>query len=155
MASTYYADSSVLVKRHVQEIGSNWFRQLTGIGTDNLIVTASFSLVEVYSALNRRKRELNLNYADYVQIAADFTQICTTEYQLIEFNKHVIDRSQQLLESYPLRAGDAIQLACALIANKALQVNQLPELIFLASDARLLDAAHTENLTIDDPLLHP
>lgn len=154
MADTYYADSSILVKRHVQEIGSNWFLQLADTA-GNLIVTASLSLVEVYSALNRRKRELNLSQTDYAQVAADFAQICATEYQLVEFNKPVIDRAQQLLESYPLRAGDAIRLACALIANDTLQAAQVPALIFLASDTRLLNAARTESLSVDDPLLHP
>lgn len=155
MADTYYADSSVLVKRHVQEIGSNWFRQLADTAAGNLIVTASLSLVEVYSALNRRKRELNLSQSDYAQIAADFALICATEYQLVEFNRPIIDRAQQLLESYPLRAGDATQLSCALIANDTLRAAQVPALIFLASDARLVDAARAESLTVDDPLLHP
>lgn len=121
----------------------------------NLIVTASLSLVEVYSALNRRKRELSLSQTDYTQLVADFAQVCATEYQLVEFSKPVLERAQQLLERYSLRAGDATQLACALIANDTLQAAQVPALIFVASDTRLLDAARTESLTVDDPLLHP
>jgi hypothetical protein len=43
----YYADSSVLVKRPVQEIGAAWFRALADPPTGNLIITARISLVEV------------------------------------------------------------------------------------------------------------
>ena len=62
--------------------------------------------------------------------------------------------AQRLLENYPLRAGDAIQLASALLANAQLQSANLPALIFLASDARFLTAANSEGLQTDDPRNH-
>jgi predicted nucleic acid-binding protein len=54
--ATYYADTSVLVKRHVPEIGSAWVRALANAAPPNVIITAQLSLVELYSALNRRVR---------------------------------------------------------------------------------------------------
>ncbi|MGH9898913.1 MAG: type II toxin-antitoxin system VapC family toxin, partial [Pyrinomonadaceae bacterium] len=118
------------------------------------IITSSLSLVEVYSVLNRRRRELSLSAVDYSQITSGFKNICTAEYQIIEFLLPVSDRARLLLETYPLRAGDAIQLSSALIANATLQQNQFSSLIFLASDARLVNAAKAEGLAVDDPLLH-
>jgi hypothetical protein len=35
----YYADSSVLVKRPVNEIGSDWFRALADTATGNVIIS--------------------------------------------------------------------------------------------------------------------
>lgn len=36
----YYADSSVLVKRHVNEVGDAWFRALADPSSANVIITA-------------------------------------------------------------------------------------------------------------------
>jgi len=55
----YYSDSSVLIKRHVHEIGSLWFQNIADPKSGNVIITATLSVVEVISALNRRKRELS------------------------------------------------------------------------------------------------
>ena len=41
----YYADSSVLVKRHVNEIGSGWFRALADPAARNVIITSRVSIV--------------------------------------------------------------------------------------------------------------
>jgi predicted nucleic acid-binding protein len=151
----YYADSSVLVKRHVQEVGTAWFRALTLPSTGNLIITARISLVEVYSALNRRQREAGLTPTDYTQIVADFTTICTTEYELVELTPRVVARAKLLLGRYALRAYDAVQLASALVTNDTVQSAGLWPLIFLAADMRLLEAAQSEGLTIDNPIAHP
>ena len=67
----YYAGSSVLVKRHVNEIGSSRFRALADPATGNVIITSRVSIIEVYSAFNRRVREAILSPVDYAQLAAD------------------------------------------------------------------------------------
>ncbi len=151
MADYYYADSSVLVKRHVYEIGTDWFRALVNPATDNAIITARISIVEVYSAFNRRMREANLSPIDYSQIVTDFAAICNTEYELVELTPSVVEQARLLLERYPLRAYDAIQLASSLTANKALHSTGLSPLTFLTADDRLLIAAQAENLATDNP----
>jgi predicted nucleic acid-binding protein len=64
----YYADSSALVKRHIPEIGSAWFQALADLDAGNTIITARVSMVEVYSALNRRIREATLDTVDYARL---------------------------------------------------------------------------------------
>ncbi|HXG63888.1 MAG TPA: type II toxin-antitoxin system VapC family toxin [Blastocatellia bacterium] len=155
MADAYYADSSVLVKRHVQEVGTSWFRSVSDPATGNALITSRLSVVEVYSAFNRRRREAKLSQADYTQLADDFAAICAAEYQIIELTVKVTERARLLLEKYPLRAGDAIQLASALVASDTLQIAGLPAPIFLAADDRLLNAARAEGLATDDPRAHP
>lgn len=112
-------------------------------------------MVEVYSALNRRLREAHLSLVDYAQIATDFATICLTEYELVELTPPVVERARLLLERYPLRAYDAVQLASALSANDALQAADLSLLTFLAADDRLLDVAQAEGLATDNPNMHP
>ena len=155
MNLTYYADSSVLVKRHVAEVGGAWFTNLADPANSNTIVTASLSVVEVISAFTRRKRAAGISPTDYATIVTDFLAVAHGEYRFIRLNRQVQNQARRLLETYPLRAGDAVQLASALVARNALAAIHLANLIFLASDTRLLDAARAEGFTVDDPLLHP
>ncbi len=155
MNQIFYADSSVLVKRHVQEIGSVWFQNLVLPASNISIITAKLSIVEVFSAFNRRRREATISQFDYRDFAKDFTTISNNEYHLLELSDLIIFESNRLLETHPLRAGDAIQLATAIYARNMLQNSQLPAPIFLASDNKLLDAAIAEGFTTDNPNLHP
>ena len=155
MNQIFYADSSVLVKRHVQEIGSSWFQNLVLPSQNNSVITAKLSIVEVFSAFNRRKREATISQVDYNDFAKDFLTISNNEYHLLDLSDSIIAESQRLLETHPLRAGDAIQLATAIYARNMLQNSQLLSPIFLASDNNLLDAAITEGFTTDDPNQHP
>jgi hypothetical protein len=151
----YYADSSVLVKRHVHETGTTWFRALAEPTAGNVIITARISMVEVYSALNRRLREARLGIVDYAQLVTDFVVTCAAEYELVELTLPVVERARSLLERYPLRAYDAVQLASALMAHDTLQTAGLSPLTFLAADGRLLSVAQAENLATDNPHAHP
>ena len=151
----FYADSSALVKRHIRETGSAWFQTLVANPARNLIITANISIVEFYSALNRRIREATLDPADYSRIAIDFDALCSTQYTLVELSSPVIGRARLLLEQHPLRAYDVVQLSSALITNSALLTAGLPALTFLSADQRLLSAAQTEGLAVDDSNAHP
>ena len=142
----YYADTSALLKRHVQEVGSTWFQALTDPIKRNTIITARISMAEVYSALNRRLREAHFTATDYAAIAADFSALCDAEYDLIELSPGIIEQARLLLECYVLRAYDAIQLASARIARNRLLAARLAAPIFLTADERLLKAAQAEGL---------
>ncbi|HQX56332.1 MAG TPA: type II toxin-antitoxin system VapC family toxin [Pyrinomonadaceae bacterium] len=155
MSQIYYSDSSVLVKRHIHEIGTDWLLELLDPAANNSIITSTLTIVEGLSALNRRVREAALDATDYPQIAEDFLVISNNEYRFVDVTAEVIDNTQRLLETYPLRAGDAIQLASAIISRTTIQSANLAAPIFLASDIKLLDAAIAEGFTTDNPLLHP
>lgn len=154
MSETYYADSSALVKRHISETGSAWIKQEFDAASGNRIITTKLSVVEVLSAMNRQRREANITTAEYTKFSGDFLSFVQTDYEMFELSDAVLLEAQRLLETYPLRAGDAIQLASSLLANAQLQSANLPALIFLASDARLLTAANSEGLPTDDPQNH-
>ncbi|MBN1886849.1 MAG: type II toxin-antitoxin system VapC family toxin [Thermoflexales bacterium] len=151
----YYADSSALVKRHVHEAGTDWFRTVCIPAAGNVIITTRISMVEVYSALNRRQREANISLLDYAELVSDFDAICTGEYQLVELTPLVIKRAKSLLERHSLRASDAVHLASALLVQDTLRSAGLPSLTFLAADDQLLAAARTEGLATDNPNEHP
>ncbi len=146
-----YADSSVLVKRHVVEAGTAWMLALTDGAAGNRVITAHVSEVEVVSAFNRRRREGTLSASQYAALVDDFVALCTSEYQIVALSQAIIDRCRLLLEAYPLRAYDAIQLATAVLSNQALVMSGQPSLTFLVADRRLREAARAEGLSVDNP----
>lgn len=151
----FYADSSVLVKRHVRETGTDWFVAVADPATGNTILTAQVSVVEVISAFQRRVREGTLSAADAARLSADFQALCQVEYRLVALTAPVVDQACQLLVRHPLRAYDAMQLAAAMVANEALVAAGMATVTFLSAAQRLLDAARVEGFTAADPSTFP
>jgi uncharacterized protein len=151
----YYADSSVLVKRHVPELGSGWFVDLARPTAGATIFTSILSQVEVISALTRRVREGSVAAAEYSALADDFRRLCVGQYVTVELEPTLVSDAQMLLERYPLRAYDALHLATALATNVSLRLRALPELTFLCADSALRRAAEAEGLATDDPNAPP
>jgi predicted nucleic acid-binding protein len=150
-----YADSSVLVKRHMTEIGSAWVEALFKTVPGRQIATSRLSTIEVVSALNRRRREGSVSQADYIQLRDDFLALCRRSYRIIPITNSLLAQTRALLERHPLRAYDALHLAAGLAANQQALAARLPSLTFLAADNRLLAAAQAEGLAVDDPNNHP
>ena len=106
--ATYFADSGGLVRRHVSEIGSVWFSQIANAQSGNTIIISRLSISEVFSAFNRRLRELSLDQTNYLKIAQDFEDYYQIQYQIIEITEEVTEKSRELLEKYQLRASDSV-----------------------------------------------
>lgn len=56
-----------------------------------------------------------------------------------------------LVDRYPLRALDAVQLACAVYASSLLK----EAITFVSADKNLLSAASSEGFGIDNPITYP
>ena len=54
--AVYFVDSSALVKRYVRDAGTSWVRRLTRQNTSNSIYLARITVVEVTSAIARRRK---------------------------------------------------------------------------------------------------
>lgn len=63
--SRYYLDSSALVKRYVDEIGSDWLRTLLAPDHDTLVFISRMTIVEVVSAFARRLRDGSLSLEEF------------------------------------------------------------------------------------------
>jgi len=153
--TSYFLDSSAVVKRYVPERGTPWVRALTTQSTGTTIFVARMTQAEVISGVWRRVREGTIipRTAHAIRLLVDrHTQ---REYLVIELTARIVHRAEGLLEQHPLRAYDAVQLASALESNARLVGVDLPPLVFVAADTRLLTAASSEGLTIDDPNAYP
>lgn len=153
--TTYYLDASALSKRYVQENGTAWVRNLLAPGAGHTLLTARVTMVEIYSALARRRREGSVP-PDACAIAIQaFTAHSTTDYEFVELDMRVVSQARDLLERYPLRAYDAVQLASALVVQQVFLAAQLPTLIFVSADDRLNKVAADRSLAVDNPNAHP
>ena len=152
--TTFYVDTSALVKRYVDEIGSDWLRTTVRAEHSSSVIIVHLAIVEMTSALTRRLREGVLTQAEYAQLQNAFRSDCLDEYEIAIAVGNVIDQANHLLEAHPLRAYDAVHLATAVVANQRLVDNDLAPLVFLSSDDRLNDAASAQGLAVDNPNHH-
>jgi predicted nucleic acid-binding protein len=131
-----FFDASAFAKRYVEETGS----QLV----DDICLNAkevSISVIcvpEIISALNRRIREKRLSRRDYVTIKRHLSDD-VRDVGVVNLIPEVIVTSTKLLEVSPLRAMDALHVACALVWEAEL---------FVSSDKQQITAAKKAGLKI-------
>ena len=150
----YYLDSSALVKRYLTEAGSTWLRSLIDPPSDNTVLIAEITQVEVAAAVAARHRAVGGISREVRDGTVNvLAKHCQNEYQLIATNKVILDQAVELTQRYRLRGYDAVQLATALYANSVLVSSGLAALTIVAADKDLLAAAHAEGLIIENPNL--
>ncbi len=151
----YFFDSSALIKRYVSKTGTTWIRSLTTPHVGDTIFIAYITQVEIVSGAARLRREGQISSRNAHAIRLVLNRHAEHKYVVIRLGEHVVERAQDLLEKYMLRAYDSVQLASALEANRHLLAAGMPPLIFISADHQLLTAATAEGFTVDDPNLHP
>jgi uncharacterized protein len=153
--TAYFVDSSALVKLYVPETGSAWIQALLAVQKGNSLFISRITWVEVLSALARREREGSLTPTDRTLIIQRFRSDLNNQYQVIELDAKLAETAGQLVEQYPLRAYDAVQLASVNRIQPAFATEQSTSLIFLTSDDRLSAVAQSLGLLTDNPNHHP
>ncbi len=155
MVKAYFLDSSALVKRYVPETGSVWIQGIADATTGNLLIISRITWVEVLSALARRQREGSLSTTDVNLIIQRFRYDLNNQYQVIELDRALAESAGQLVNQYPLRAYDAVQLASVLLIQPAFAMATSTSLVFISADDRLLNIAQTAGFLTDNPNNHP
>jgi len=153
--TVYFLDSSALVKRYVPEVGTSWVQALTDPDSGNQLFIARITWVEVLSALARRQREGSLDISQITQIVLAFRHHLNTQYRVLELTQTLAELAGQLVNRHPMRAYDAVQLASAVSLHTAITQAQLPTLVFLTADDRLITIAQTMGFLSDNPMLYP
>ena len=151
----YQCDASGLVKRYVDEVGSDWVRAIVAPAAAHIVSIADITRAEVTSAFARRAREGVITLHERDELIETFHAHCAAYYHIVPTQPWIIDLATELLQRYPLRAYDAVQLASASIVNQALLAHGLPPLIFVTADDRLITAARGEAVTAENPHLYP
>jgi hypothetical protein len=147
----YFFDTSALVKRYVNEKGTSWVSNTLSPDSGNKVFIAQVTPAEMMSAISRLKREglISIDMAAQSRVLID--RHARREYRIVLLTKQIVQSAENLLELYPLRAYDAIQLASALSVQKKLMVANQASPVFVSADIRLLNSAKTEGLQTQHP----
>jgi len=131
-----FFDSSALAKRYIEEKGSQLVADICYEATE--VSLSVICVPEIISALNHRLRENRLSPRDYLTIKQHLSDD-VRDAVIINLTSDVIRISTKILESSPLRAMDAIHVACASVWKSEL---------FVSSDKQQLSAAKKAGLKI-------
>jgi uncharacterized protein len=117
------------VKLVVPEPGSDEVEDL--VAHASATVTSRLSYLETRAAVARARREGRLTAAAARRVVADLEAVWQ-DLVAVEVDEHLAQRAAALVDGHPLRAGDALQLASAIVA-----AGQGAEVVFACWDARL------------------
>ena len=106
-----FFDTSAFAKRYIAENGSGKVHAL--LATADSLVVSVICLPEIISTLARLTREGKLTPAQYKRLKTNVISDLG-DADICEITTDVMNHVIRLLESHPLRAMDAIHLACAL-----------------------------------------
>ena len=148
----YFADTSALVKRYVNEVGSEYVRTLVA-AADIILYQSFLTPLEITSTFYRRHRMNELSTEGLTLVLQAYTVHSHKEYALIPYSEDLMNKAATLIARHPLRTLDAIQLAAALGLRTSLP-GDAPPFTFLSADDRLVAVARREHLLAENPNDH-
>lgn len=151
----YFLDSSALVKRYVNEIGSAWILELFDSALGNEVFVAAITGVEIIAAITRRARSGSISAADAAMVCNQFRRDLQIDYQVIEITEEIIQSGMMLAEVLGLRGYDAVQLAAGCAINRLCLASSLSPIVFVSADNELNLAATSEGLLVENPNNYP
>ena len=118
--AAYFLDSSTVVKRYAQEIGTPWVQALAAPTAGHLLVVVRITLVETVAAITRKERGGYITPPDAANALADFQLDFARQYAIVEVSAGLVAQAASLARTHGLRGYDAVQLAAALETHSQL-----------------------------------
>jgi uncharacterized protein len=151
--TSYYFDTSALVKLYMFETGSRWMKQIYDTYDDEITI-AIVGITEAATALARRNRIGELPSRHQHILFNRLLGDCKTRFNLFHIDDTIAYLAAELTQRYPLRGYDAVHLASARNLNQQLITSGLAPITFLSADAALCTTAIAEGLAADNPNNH-
>lgn len=129
-----FFDSSAFAKRYVEEAGSQSVDALCAAATE--LALSVVCIPEIISALNRRVREGTLTRRQYIEAKTRLSEDMA-DAMIVNLTPPVLSRCTGILEDSPVRAIDALHVACAVAWEAEL---------FVSADKRQTSAASKAGL---------
>ncbi|CAN5558785.1 hypothetical protein BH10CHL1_BH10CHL1_43190 [soil metagenome] len=148
--TTFYLDSSAIVKFYITEPGSTWSRRIIESKT-NVCTVCDICLPEVTAALAQMYRSKRFSRT----VMMDTYQRFLTDLRQSLFVSHPVDKptlslAAELALRRTLKGYDAVQVAAAVLVNNKIK----GEFVFITGDKKMLNAAQAEGLSTDNPFDH-
>ena len=124
-----FLDSSAFAKRFVNEAGSDKVERTCAQASE--LGLSIICVPEIISALNRRRRERSLTDTQYAQAKKQLLEE-VRDADIVNLAVPVVGSAIGVLEENPIRAMDALHIACALEWGAEL---------FVSADKKQLSAA--------------
>jgi uncharacterized protein len=153
--ATYFLDTSAIVKRYFPEQGHTWIVTLCDPAQGHTLSISQAALVEVVATMCRKAREQRITISERNQLIDTFRQDLQETYSVRIVTTAMYTAAGDLCRSHPLRAYDAVQLACALDLGNEMLAHHMVGPIFVCADSNLLRVAATEGLNIENPQSYP
>lgn len=144
----YFLDFTAFAKLFVQEPGTAAIIQLMESTEDNRKLISAGTPLEVYAALKRQERAGSINLEDG-EAARSILRIEAARIVQQPLNPAVLEAARQSLDRHELRCTEALQLGAAIVAREMFQGMQI---VFVSSDARLLEAAGESGFEVMNPV---
>ena len=109
-----FIDTSALIKKYVQEKGSDRFDEV--LKSVSEIVIAPVTVVEICSALHRRMKDKSLTSRESLYIQKELDRD-VPYFSRVIFNEVLEKQAVDLIERYPLKTLDSLQLASGMLAG--------------------------------------
>lgn len=149
--TTFFFDTSALLKHYIDESGSTRVRALVQTSPGPMVVSA-ITRVEMACAFARREREGSLSSARRDKLWQAFRYDTFHRFRFIRVDAATLAAAEQLAFRHSLRAYDAVQLASAQMAARRLKKIGRRGIVFLSADIRLLTFAQLEGFVVLNPL---
>ena len=146
--ASFYLDTSALIKLYIQEEGTAQVLHLLKTRESHQLVVLDLAFLEARSAIRRREREGDISGPDANRVLKQLDEDRSSLYLVQPISSAVIEEAAWLLDSHPLRAYDALQLAGCLTVRQ----NVPAPLTFVCADIRLAQAAGLQGLAVLNPI---
>jgi uncharacterized protein len=137
VALNVFVDSSALAKRYIEEKGSDQVQAI--LSSASALAVSVICVPEIVSALCRRRRERKVSTEEYRNAKASVLSDID-DATVIGITEEVIARAVALLEHFPLRSADALDIACA---------SEWSTDLFVSADDRQCKAARARGLRVE------
>ncbi|MGA8488859.1 MAG: type II toxin-antitoxin system VapC family toxin [Terriglobales bacterium] len=144
----YYLETSALVKLYVYEPGTERLVGLTASAAGNRFAIFSLAQAEFRSAIRRQQRGGEISGSEADALIESFREHLEGRFIVQPFTESLLDVALVLIDGYPLKGYDAMQLAGYLMLRS---ISGAEEPIFVCADRALLAAARNEGCPVLDP----
>lgn len=137
-----FIDTSALIKRYVNEIGSDTIDSL--LSKTDIIYVSIITEIESFSTLRRLLYDKQITKREFLQLSKEIEKDFQF-FTIIDFDESVIFLAKSLIMKHGLKTLDSIQLSSAILIKDSIDY-------FVCCDNRLVTAANKEKLKTINPL---